>query len=61
MTAISTTFERSPQMQIRTRFGISADGYVTTPEGWPAVIADPSFVSVRATASRSSSAAVRRC
>jgi dihydrofolate reductase len=45
MKAISTTFERSPQMQIRTRFSISADGYVTTPEGWPALIADPSFVS----------------
>jgi dihydrofolate reductase len=45
MTAISTTFERSPQMQIRTRFSISADGYVTTPEGWPALIADPPFVS----------------
>jgi dihydrofolate reductase len=32
-------------MQIRTRFSISADGYVTTPEGWPALIADPHFVS----------------
>jgi dihydrofolate reductase len=31
-------------MQIRTRFSISADGYATTPDGWPAVIADPSFV-----------------
>ncbi len=28
-------------MQIRTRFSISADGYVTTPDGWPALIADP--------------------
>jgi dihydrofolate reductase len=45
MKAISTTFERSAQMQIRTRFSISADGYVTTPDGWPALIADPSFVS----------------
>jgi hypothetical protein len=24
-------------MQIRTRFSISADGYVTTPDGWPAL------------------------
>jgi len=32
-------------MQIRTRFSISADGYVTTPDGWPALIADPRFVS----------------
>jgi dihydrofolate reductase len=32
-------------MQIRTRFSISADGYVTTPDGWPALIADPHFVS----------------
>ncbi len=32
-------------MQIRTRFSLSADGYVTTPEGWPALTADPSFVS----------------
>lgn len=31
-------------MQIRTRFSISADGYVTTPDGWPALIADPTFV-----------------
>ena len=32
-------------MVIRTRFSISADGYVTTPSGWPALIADPAFVS----------------
>jgi dihydrofolate reductase len=32
-------------MQIRTRFSISADGYVTTPDGWPALIVDPHFVS----------------
>jgi hypothetical protein len=44
MTTRSTTFERS-QMQIRTRFSISADGYVTTPDGWLALIADPSFIS----------------
>lgn len=31
-------------MQIRTRFSMSADGYVTTPDGWPALIADPHFV-----------------
>jgi dihydrofolate reductase len=31
-------------MQIRARMGISADGYVTTPSGWPAPIADPAFV-----------------
>jgi dihydrofolate reductase len=24
---------------------MSADGYVTTPSGWPALVADPSFVS----------------
>jgi dihydrofolate reductase len=27
-------------MQIRTRFSISADGYVTTPDGWPAIAAE---------------------
>ncbi len=32
-------------MQIRTRFSIRADGYVTTPGGWPALTADPQFVS----------------
>jgi dihydrofolate reductase len=32
-------------VQIRTRFSISADGYVTTPGGWPALTADPHFVS----------------
>lgn len=32
-------------MEIKTRFSISADGYVTTPDGWPSLTADPSFVS----------------
>ena len=32
-------------MQIRTRMSMSADGYVTTPGGWPALTADPAFVS----------------
>jgi dihydrofolate reductase len=32
-------------MQIRARMSISADGYVTTPGGWPSLTADPSFVS----------------
>jgi dihydrofolate reductase len=32
-------------MQIRTRFSITADGYVATPDGWPPLIADPQFVS----------------
>src|SRR3954453_17882417 len=31
-------------MQIRTRFCTSADGYVTTPDGWPVQLADPAFV-----------------
>jgi dihydrofolate reductase len=32
-------------MQIRARTSISADGYVTTPSGWPALTADPTFAS----------------
>jgi dihydrofolate reductase len=32
-------------MQIRARMSMSADGYVTTAGGWPAVVADPAFVS----------------
>jgi dihydrofolate reductase len=32
-------------MQIRARMSMSADGYVTTPAGWPALTADPAFVS----------------
>jgi dihydrofolate reductase len=32
-------------MQIRARMCTSADGYVTTPDGWPAQLADPAFVS----------------
>jgi dihydrofolate reductase len=32
-------------MAIRTRFSISADGYVTRPDGWPSLLADPAFVS----------------
>lgn len=34
-------------MVIRPRFSISADGYVTTLSGWPALIADPAFVPVK--------------
>jgi dihydrofolate reductase len=34
-------------MQIRARVSMSADGYVTTPSGWPALTADPAFVSGR--------------
>jgi dihydrofolate reductase len=30
-------------VQIRARMSMSADGYVTTPSGWPALIADPAF------------------
>jgi dihydrofolate reductase len=32
-------------MIIRTRFSISADGYVTTPDGSPSLLADPAYVS----------------
>jgi dihydrofolate reductase len=32
-------------MQIRTRLSMSADGYVTTPDGRPSIVADPAFVS----------------
>lgn len=31
-------------MQIISRVAMSADGYVTTPDGWPAQLADPAFV-----------------
>ena len=31
-------------MVIRTRMCISADGCVTTPDGWPVQLADPAFV-----------------
>jgi dihydrofolate reductase len=34
-------------MKIRARLSMSADGYVTTPTGWPALTADPAFVSGR--------------
>jgi dihydrofolate reductase len=34
-------------MKIRARTSISVDGYVTTPGRWPALTADPSFVSGR--------------
>jgi dihydrofolate reductase len=30
-------------MRIRTRMCMSLDGYVTTPDGWPVQLADPSF------------------
>src|SRR5438105_1443678 len=31
-------------MRIRTRMCISLDGFVTTPDGWPVQLADPTFV-----------------
>ena len=31
-------------MQIRARMSMSADGYVTTPDVWPSLTADPAFV-----------------
>jgi dihydrofolate reductase len=31
-------------VQIISRMGISADGYVSTPDGWPSQLADPAFV-----------------
>ena len=33
------------KIQIRARMSMSADGYVTTPSGWPALTADPAFAS----------------
>jgi dihydrofolate reductase len=33
------------RMQIRSRMSTSLDGYITTPSGWPALTADPAFVS----------------
>jgi len=35
----------SQRMQIRARMSMSLDGFVTTPDGWPAQLADPVFVS----------------
>ena len=32
-------------MRIISRLSTSADGYVTSPDGWPAQLADPAFVS----------------
>src|SRR5947209_15659395 len=32
------------EMRIRTRMCISLDGFVTTPDGWPVQLADPTFV-----------------
>lgn len=31
-------------MRIRTRLGVSLDGYVSTPNGWPALLSMPGFV-----------------
>jgi len=48
-------------MHIRTRLSMSADGYVTTPDGWPALIADRAFVSGESHGFPSSKRAARRC
>src|SRR5204862_6502185 len=34
---------RRSRMKIRTRMCMSLDGYVTTPDGWPAQLADPAW------------------
>jgi dihydrofolate reductase len=34
---------KEPDVKIRTRMCTSLDGYVTTPDGWPAQLADPAF------------------
>jgi hypothetical protein len=34
-------------MLIRARLSTNADGYVTTPGGWPALPADPAYISGR--------------
>src|SRR5437763_17071604 len=44
---LRTGQEGSQRMQIRARMSMSADGYVTTPDGWPALTADPAFVGGR--------------
>src|ERR671939_602412 len=38
-----TEAARDREMQIRTRMCMSADGYVTTPDGRPAQLADPAW------------------
>src|SRR5947199_991695 len=43
--AISRRLTGASKMQIRARMSMSADGYVTTPSGWPTLTADPAFVS----------------
>jgi hypothetical protein len=47
-------------MQIMSRLSISDDGYVTTPDGWPAQLADPHSRAAKATGSGSSWRARRR-
>jgi dihydrofolate reductase len=44
---MSRTHERlrPPAMKIVSRLSMSADGYVSTPDGWPAQLADPAFKS----------------
>jgi dihydrofolate reductase len=33
------------RMRIKSRMSTSIDGYITTPSGWPALTADPAFIS----------------
>src|SRR6266568_7093015 len=55
-----TTQGKSEQMQIRARMSMSADGYVTTPAGWPAPTADPACVSGKSHGSRAAAASRSR-
>jgi hypothetical protein len=49
-------------MMIKARMGISADGFVATPDGLPALLAMPEFVpGVCRTATPSSSTAATPC
>ncbi len=47
-------------MHIHARMSMSTDGYVTTPGGWPALVADPAFVPGQSHGIRGFSRAARR-
>ena len=32
-------------MKIKTHIGVSLDGYISTPDGWPAILTSPDFAS----------------
>jgi hypothetical protein len=46
-------------MKIKTHIAVSLDGYISTPDGWPAILTSPDFEVARTATPSSSPTAAR--